>query len=139
MVEPTALDAQSLVLLRPDPVLDDACDLVAVPGDDPQARVELRGLIGSPEVSIGHLAMAPVIAEGLVLGLEDRAPLVLGDGTDLEALRHGDVRDLVEAGPEHQEEVADRLEPSRLEERAMAGLRVLAEGPHADGRARILA
>ncbi len=41
VLEPAAADAERLVLLGPDPVLDDAGDLVAIPGDDPQVGVEL--------------------------------------------------------------------------------------------------
>ena len=76
MVEPAALDAQLRVLLRVDPVHDRPRDLVAVPRDAPQRRVGLRMLEARPEVAVVGLAMAPVVAERLVVGVEDRPVLV---------------------------------------------------------------
>jgi hypothetical protein len=86
VLEPATLDAKPLVLLRPDPVLDDARDLVAIPGDDPQVGVELRAFERRLVGDLARLAVTPVVAERLVLGVEDLPPLVLGDGTDLDPL-----------------------------------------------------
>src|SRR5690349_24854108 len=41
LLEPAPLDAEALILVGPDPVLDDAGDLIAVPGDDPEVGVEV--------------------------------------------------------------------------------------------------
>ena len=50
-------------------------DLVAGPGHDPQVGVELGPVVRLGVGVLGHLAMAPVVAEGLVLGLDDRPPI----------------------------------------------------------------
>src|SRR5687768_138188 len=77
VLEPTAGHADRRILLGPDPVLDDAGDLVAVPGHDPQVRGQLLAREGAIEVLVGLLARAPVVAERLDLRVEDR-PMVAG-------------------------------------------------------------
>ena len=58
--------------------------------------VELGPAEGRRVGALGHLAVTPVVAERLVLGVEDRPPLVLGDRPDLEAVGERRVRDVVE-------------------------------------------
>ena len=139
VLEPATLDTEALVLLGPDPVLDDARDLVAVPGDDPQVRVELRPRERARERRLGHLAVTPVVAERLVLGLEDGPPLRLLDRPDLETLGQRGIRDLIQAVAAHQEEVAYRLEPGLGEERPVADGGVLDPRGQLDRDVRILA
>ena len=67
-----------------DPVHDRPGDLVAVPGHAPQRRVGLRVLEARPEVAVVCLAVAPVVAEGLVVGVEDCPVLVGRDRPQLE-------------------------------------------------------
>src|SRR5262245_11974466 len=75
-LEPAAVDAELGVLLAPDPVLDDPRDLVAIPGDDPQARVDVRAAVSRFEVRVAVVAPLPVVAEGLALGVVDGAVLI---------------------------------------------------------------
>ena len=83
--------------------------------------------------------MTPVIAERLVLGREDRPPVVLGDRADLEAVGEWRVRDVVEPSPAHQEEVPDGHEARLGEQRALADLGVLGERRELDAYERVLA
>ena len=111
--------------LGPDPRLDDARDLVAVPGDHPQARVELvLGVrrAGSRPRSSSRWPQWSGNASGL--RLEDRPVLVGGDRPHLEARRgaaaSGTRR---EVGSAHQEEVADGLEAAARQRATGAPLR----------------
>ena len=90
-------------------------------------------------VRLGHLAVTPVVAERLVLGLEDGPPVRLLDRPDLEALGQRGIRDLIQAVATHQEEVADRLEPGLGEERPVADGGVLDPRRQLDRDVRILA
>ncbi len=107
MVEPAALHSERLVLRPIDEAHDGARDLVAVPGDAPEARVEIGA--GEPplEVGVGPLARVPVIAEGLDVGVPDPPMIRRDDGQDLEAVGERDVRDRLGQVPEHHEPVAD--------------------------------
>ncbi len=111
-LEPAALDAEALVLLGPDPVLDDAGDLVAVPGDDPQVRVQFGLAEGKADALLG-ISRRPSGPEGLELGVQDPASVVLGDRPELEPVGQRGVRDVVERRPAHHEAVAHRLEAGR--------------------------
>src|SRR5829696_1204154 len=137
--EPAALDAEPLVFLRPHPVLDDAGDLVAIPGDDPQARIQLVPTEGRLVRAFAHLTMAPVVAKCLVLRLQDGPPLVFADRTDLDAVGEGSVRDVVEIPAPHQEEMPYRGEPGLRQQGSVADLGILRERGQPDGRERILA
>ena len=73
------------------------------------------------------------------LGGQDRPPLLLEDRADLDAVGKRRVRDVIEALPAHQEEVADGLEAGLCEQRALADLTVLRERRQLDAHERILA
>ena len=124
VVEPAALDPELLVLLGVDPVHDRAGDLVAVPGHAPQRRVGLRVLEARPEVAVVRLAMAPVVAEGLVVGVEDRPVLVRRDRTQLEPGRQRAVRKLAGDEPPHLEPEPDRDEALVAQQRLVRPLDV---------------
>ena len=112
-------------------------DLVAVPGDAPQRRVGLRVLEARPEVAVVRLAMAPVVAEGLVVGVEDRPVLVRGDRPQLEPDGQRMVRERAGDGPPHLEPEPDRDEAFVAEQRPVRPLDVErpgAEGPLAGAR-----
>ena len=126
-LQPAALDAEVPVLLGPDPRLHDARDLVAVPRDRPQPGVELSPRVHRGEEVVALLAMAPVVLEGLGLGIEDRPVLVRGDRPQLEAVRERRIGDVIQVGDAHEEEVADGLEAGVRQDRSMADLRVLDE------------
>ena len=137
VVEPAALDPELLVLLGVDPVHDRSGDLVAVPGHAPQRRVGLRVLEARPEVAVVRLAMAPVVAEGLVVGVEDRPVLVRRDRTQLEPGRQRAVRKLAGDEPPHLEPEPDRDEALVAQQRLVRPLdveRPRPEGPLAGAR-----
>ena len=63
-----------------------------------------------------------MVAERLVLGGDDRPVLVRLHRTELDAVGKRRLRDVLEIGPAHEEEPADRLEPRGLDEAQVAGL-----------------
>ncbi len=65
-------------------------------------------------------------------------PLLLGHGSNVEAIGQGNVRDVVERRPAHQEEVADGHEPGAGEKCPVAGLLLLCVGPDDDRDAGVL-
>src|SRR6185312_1072536 len=108
--------------LGPDPGLDDTSDLVAIPGDHPEAGIELRTAVRQLEILVGLLPRAPVVAERIALRVKDRAMLIGADRPDLQAVGQGSVGDVVQGRAAHVEEPADRFESRALEEGAVAGL-----------------
>ena len=124
VVEPAALDPEQLVLLGVDPVHDRPRDLVAVPRDAPQRGVGLRVLEARPEVALVRLAMAPVVAEGLVVGVEDRPVLVRRDRPQLEPDGQRVVRERAGEEPAHLEPEPDRDEALVTEQRPVRPLDV---------------
>ncbi len=134
VLEPAALDAGRRVLLRPDPVLDDTRDLVAVPGDDPQRRVELLECVGAGRSRDSSLlARTPVVAEGLDLGVEHDPMLVVGRGR-VRARPAGERRDRLGQVATHEEEPAKGLEPFAREQRLVPELLGLGERTELPGQ-----
>ena len=134
MLEPAASDPERDVLLGIDPRLDDARDLVAVPGHDPQVRIQLLAAEREGEVAVGLLARAPVVAERLALGLEDGAMLIRRHRPELQSLGQGCVGDIGQRRPAHAEEPADRVESLALEQRSMAVLVLVCRSADLDGQ-----
>ena len=94
MLEPAALDPELDVLGTPDPVLDDARDLVTVPGHDPQPGVDVRLAVEALELGLVVVVRLPVVAKRLELGVEDGPVHIGADRAKLDALRQwrgGDV------------------------------------------------
>ena len=87
----------------------DPGDLVTGPGDPPQARVEVRRAERPGEVGVGPLAVAPVVSEGIRLGVEDPPVVRRIDRPDLEPRREIERRDGLVEAPCHLGEVAHRL------------------------------
>src|SRR5439155_22469712 len=85
-VQPTAPNTKGGVLHPRDLDLNAASDLSAVPRDPPERRVEVRPGEDPDEVFLGGFAMAPAVAEGLVVGVEDRAMILRLDRVEVEAI-----------------------------------------------------
>ena len=92
-----------------------------------QATHQIAGVMSGTveaclEVRLLGRAMAPVVLERLVVGVEDRAVLVLGDGPHLEALRQRMIRQGPRQVAAHLEAVADGHVPVLGEERPVGRL-----------------
>src|SRR5437899_1434441 len=79
--------------------------------------------------------MAPVVAEGFLLGIGDPPMLVRGHRPDLDAVRECRIADAVEQVAPHQEEVPNRGEPDDGQERPVAAP-AESSGAHAYDRGR---
>ena len=129
-VEPAAPAAGRLVLVRVDRVDHGRRHLVAIPGDDPERRIEVGRVLVTAEGLVRLVSTAPVVAERLVVGVPDLHQLLRPDRSDLDPLRHRqDGRQVVlEAGARHVEEPADWFVARPAGNRVGALVAALGEG-----------
>src|SRR4029078_7648283 len=102
-LEQPRVHPQLLVLFFPDRRQDPTRDLVAIPADLPERRVEIG--LGEPgdEVVLGEGAMLEMVLERLIVRVHDRAVLVGRHRTDLEPGGHRDRLGIPDVAVDHRE------------------------------------
>ena len=128
VIEPSAADPEALVVEAVDRVQHGSDDLVAVPGHAPQPDVAVRVVEPGHAFALRRLAVAPVVAEGLVVGLEDGRDLVLGHRPELEAVGQRRLGQVAGDVATHLEAEADGREALGEEQRDVAALQLVGEG-----------
>ena len=114
LLEPAATDVEAPVLLGPDPGLDHARHLVAVPGHGPQVGVGVRLVERLAEPLLAVIVGLPVVLECLRAGVVDGSVLLRQHTAHLDAVGQRERFHLVEMVASHQEEVANRLQTRAL-------------------------
>ena len=135
-VENASPESEAGVVLRMDRHEHVAGDLITVPGHLPQLGDQVRLAEEALVCLLSLVDLAPVVAEGLHVGLPDRAPVLGEHGPHLEPLGHRQRGDGLEVRSHHVEEVAGGL--VALADHDPLELEVAVPQPHAEpiGRAR---